>query len=353
MRATHGHIGRKAQAMLDTQRSPASAVRAPDHELPVALLLPGQGSQYPGMGTGLYRAEPEFAAALDEVFDAMGPAGPILRSDWLAAEPVLPMDHVTRSQPMLFALDYALGRLLLAQGLRPALLLGHSVGEVAGATLAGVFDLRTAASLVQDRVTRLASAPAGGMVAVAAPREEIAPLLEPGVDIGAVNAPRQIVLAGRDEPLRATVAALRAAGFTCAPVASLTPFHSAALEPVVEPTRARLARLPLKPPSLPLLSGYTAAPLTDEEAVSPLYWARHPVDAVLFWPALEDLMSRGDHLLVECGPGQGLVTLARRHPAVRSGRSRVLALLGPAAAGPDAEAEHFAAVRAELARRTP
>ncbi|MFD7108144.1 acyltransferase domain-containing protein [Streptomyces celluloflavus] len=340
--------------MLDAQRITASAPRAPGtQDLSLALLLPGQGAQYPGMGTGLYRAEPEFAAVVDEVFDAMGRAGADLRADWLAAEPGLPMDHVTRSQPLLFALDYALGRLLLAQGLRPAVLLGHSIGEVAAATLAGVFDLGTAARMVQERVTLLSSAPVGGMAAVAAPREEIAPLLVPGVDIGAVNAPRQTILAGRDEPLRATVAALRAAGFTCAPVASLTPFHSAVLEPVVEPIRRRLGALPLTPPAVPVVSGYTAAPLTDEQAVDPAYWARHPVDPVLFWPALEDLMRRGDHLLVECGPGQSLVTLARRHPAVRSGRSRVLALLGPAGAGPDAEAEHFRAMRAELTRRTP
>ncbi|WP_336053811.1 acyltransferase domain-containing protein [Streptomyces sp. CA2R101] len=336
--------------MLDTERGPVAAPTAA--EPPLALLLPGQGSQHPGMGTGLYRADPEFAAAMDEVFDAMGDDGAALRADWLAAEPEVPMDHVTRSQPLLFALDHALGRVLLRRGARPVVLLGHSIGEVAAATLAGVFTLDDAARLVRDRVAWLSSAPEGGMVAVAASRDDVAALLTPGVDVGAVNAPRQTIIAGPREPLRAATEALRAAGFTCAPVASLTPFHSTVLEPVVDHTRRHFGDLPLKPPVLPLVSGYTAAPLTDAEAVDPGYWARHPVDPVLFWPGLETLLGRGDHLLVECGPSQGLVTLARRHHAVRSGRSRVRSLLGPAGAGPDAEAAHFRAVCAELGWRS-
>ncbi|MEI5008379.1 acyltransferase domain-containing protein [Streptomyces sp. PmtA] len=245
--------------MLDAARDPAGERAV----LPVAspvLLLPGQGAQYPGMGTGLYRAEPGFAAAVDEVFAAMGPAGSVLRADWLAERPAMPMDDVTRSQPLLFALDHALGRVLLDRGLRPGMLLGHSIGEVAAATLAGVFRLQDAVRLVLDRVDHLTSAPPGGMLAVAASRAELAGKLRPGVDVGAVNAPRQTVLAGPAEPLAATAKALRAAGFTCAPVPSLTPFHSAALESAVHTGHRSLAGVPLRPPAIPVVSGYTADP---------------------------------------------------------------------------------------------
>ncbi|MFL5909559.1 MAG: acyltransferase domain-containing protein, partial [Gaiellaceae bacterium] len=204
------------------------------HHLPPALLMPGQGSQYQGMGTGLYRDLPAFAAAIDEVFHIMGAAGDELRSDWLAADPRLPINHVRRSQPLLFAINYALGRLLMNLGLRPAVLLGHSIGEMAAATLAGVFELHTAVRIVQHRVGEIAGVPKGGMAAVAASRVEIAPYLRPGVDIAAINAPRQTVVAGVDEPLRTTLNALRDGGFTWAPVFSLTPFHSAVLQPVVD-----------------------------------------------------------------------------------------------------------------------
>jgi [acyl-carrier-protein] S-malonyltransferase len=278
----------------------------------------------------------------------MGVAGDELRSDWLAADPRLPINHVRRSQPLLFAVDYALGRLLMDLGLRPAVLLGHSVGELAAATLAGVFDLHGAVRILQDRVGRLAGAPAGGMVAVAASRAEVTPYLRLGVDIGAINAPRQTVIAGAEEPLRTTVDALREAGFTCAPVSSLTPFHSAVLQPVVDAARPLLARVPAHPPKIAVVSGYTARRLTDAEAVDPLYWARQPVDPVLFWPALQTLLAGGPHLLIECGPGQGLATLARRHPDVRAGRSEVLPLVGSSAAHPESEAENFAAAVVRL-----
>ncbi|MFJ4769425.1 acyltransferase domain-containing protein [Streptomyces uncialis] len=350
-------------ARSDGQRSPHETEspaqrRAPDAPgtpgpLPPALLMPGQGAQYQGMGTGLYRDLPAFAAAVDEVFLAMGTAGDELRADWLAAGPRLPIHHFRRSQPLLFALDHALGRLLMDRGLKPAALLGHSVGEMAAAALAGVFDLADAARIVCHRIGRLDSAPAGGMAAVAATRTEIEPYLRPGVDIGAVNAPRQTVIAGADEPLGRTLDALREAGFRWARVHSVAPFHSTVLQPVVDAARPLLAALPARAPRITMVSGYTAQRLTDAEAVDPSYWARHPVDPVLFWPALETLVADGPRLLVECGPGQGLTTLARQLRDVRSGRCEVLSLLGPPGSGPDREAEHFTTALARLGLRAP
>jgi [acyl-carrier-protein] S-malonyltransferase len=316
--------------------------------VPLALLLPGQGAQYRGMGTGLYRDLPAFAAIIDEVFLIMGSTGDELRSDWLAADSRLPVDDVRRSQPLLFAIDYALGRLLMNMELRPAVLLGHSIGEMAAATLAGVFDLDGAIRVVQHRVSELARGPAGGMVAVAAWWEEVAPHLRPGVSIGAINGPRQTVIAGAREPLRATSDALREAGFTSAPVFSLTPFHNAVLAPVADAARRLLATVPMRPPEIRMISGYTARRLTDAEAVDPLYWARQVVDPVLFWPALRMLLAEGPHLLVQCGPGQGLVTLARRHRDVRAGRCEALPLIGSPGTSADVEAGRFAAAAAKL-----
>jgi acyl transferase domain-containing protein len=283
----------------------------------------------------------------------MGTAGDELRSDWLAADPRVPINNVRRSQPLLFVIDYALGRLLMNLGLRPAVLLGHSIGEMAAATLAGVFDLHSAIRIVRHRVGELARALAGGVAAVAAAEAEVAPYMRRGLDIGAINAPRQTVIAGMDEPLRATLDALREGGFTWAPVLSRTPFHSAVLQPVVDAARPLLATMPGQPPTITTVSGYTAGYLTEVEALDPLYWARHPVDPVLFWPALQTLVAGGPHLLVECGPGQGLTTLARRHPHVRSGRCEVLSLIGPSAPTPDREAEHFAAAAARLELAMP
>ncbi|MFI1046145.1 acyltransferase domain-containing protein [Streptomyces griseoruber] len=323
--------------------------------LPVALLLPGQGSQHPRMAAGLYGHEPVFTAAMDEFFDAAGPEGGPLREDWLAERPATDMDHVTRSQPLLFAVDHALGRLLLSRGVRPAALLGHSIGELASATLAGVFGLRDATGLVLDRVRRLAEAPPGGMLAVAASTAEVTPYLSGDVVVGAVNAPRQTVLAGPDGPLDKVDRTLREAGFTCRRVPSLSAFHSPVLEPACRGAAERFAAVDRSAPSVPVHSAYTAAPLTGSDIDDPAFWARQPVAPVLFWPALEGLLATGDHLLVEVGPGQGLSQVARRHPAVRRGTSAVVSLL-PARPGPpetDRSALEAAMARIETAGHPP
>ncbi|MFJ8957559.1 acyltransferase domain-containing protein [Streptomyces sp. NPDC102381] len=336
--------------MFQTAPGPTRERDAREDPGPV-LLLPGQGAQYPGMGTGLYRDEPDFTAAADEVFHAMGASGDALRADWLAERPAVPMDDATRSQPLLFTLDYALGRLLLARGVRPHALLGHSIGETAAATLAGVFTLHDAVRLVLDRIADLTSAPAGGMLAVAASVAELDGKLPPGVEVGAVNAPRQTVVAGPADALARAAAELRAAGLVCVPVPSRTPFHSAALEPVVRTGLHTLRGTRMEAPRIPMISGYTARRLDAVTVTDPQYWARHPVDPVLFWPALETALASGARLLVECGPGQGLVTLARRHPAVRSGQVEVLALLGPRTGDPGEEAAHFRAAAREFLER--
>ncbi|ASR39077.1 polyketide synthase [Prauserella marina] len=300
---------------------------------PIALLLPGQGSQHAGMATGLYRTHPVFTAAMDEVFAAMGEEGARLRADWLARQPAVALDHVTRAQPLLFAIDYALGQVVFDWGLRPETLLGHSIGELAGATLAGVFGLGDAARLVLDRMHRLADGPPGGMLAVAARQEDVTPFLDGDVVIGAVNAPRQIVLAGPYPALALVEKSLLAQDFTCRRVPSLSPFHSPALAPATEGAAEVIATLPVSPPRITLYSCYTAAPLTYEDVADANYWARHPVAMIRFWPALDALLAERDAVLVEAGPGQGLSQLARRHPAVRAGRSAVVSLL-PGRPGP-------------------
>ncbi|MGW3386285.1 acyltransferase domain-containing protein [Streptomyces cinereoruber] len=320
---------------------------------PVALLLPGQGSQHVRMAAGLHGVEPVFTDAVEEALAALAAPGPLgrrttgLREDWLGSTDSAVVDHVTRSQPLLFAVDYALGRLVLDWGVRPVALLGHSIGEVAAAVLAGVFTLRDAAALVHDRVTRLADAPPGGMIAVAAAPEEIAPLLGDEVVVAALNATRQTVLAGLAGPLRAVTGDLRAAGFVVRPVAASTAFHSPALAPAMEGADDLIATLPVGDPAIPVVSGYTGRHLTPAEAKEPGFWSRQPLDPVLFRPALDALLDGRDLVLVEAGPGQGLSQLARRHPAVRSGRSAAVPLL-PASAGPPGA--DLAAVRAAAGR---
>lgn len=315
----------------------------------VALLFPGQGAQQPGMAAGLYEADAAFRARLDEVFALWGAEGEELRRDWLAARPAVPLDDLRRSQPLLFAVGWALGRTVLDWGVRPAVLLGHSVGEVVAAVLAGVLTLPEGAALLADRVRHLAEAPPGGMVAVAASEEQVLPLLAPGVVVGAVNGPRQVVVAGAEDPLARTEQALLEGGLRFRRARTTSAFHS----PVVAEAGARslplLRTTRLRPPQIPLVSGYTGDFLTDRQSVDPEFWSGQPAAQVRCADALDVLLASGPYVLVEAGPGQSLTMLAKRHRAVGPGGSTALALLPARPGAAAAESAALQAVRAAVA----
>jgi [acyl-carrier-protein] S-malonyltransferase len=300
----------------------------------VVLLLPGQGSQYAGMGVPIYEREPAFATVLDEFFDQGGPEGKRLRDDWLGINPSRSIDDGVNAQPLLFALGYAIGRVLEQRGVQVHAMIGHSVGELAAAALAGVFDPQAAARLLFARAESLLDAPAGGMVAVAASPERVSALITPawaaaGVVVGAVNSPMRTVLAGPEPELTQVEAALRAAGLSSLRVPSLQPFHSPVLEPAAARFEQAVAAEELHPPERTIISGLTGRPVEPSQACSPAFWARQLTAPVRFWDAVTSLPEDGEFCWVEAGPGNVLCASARRHASVRAGRGEVFALLPP------------------------
>lgn len=303
---------------------------------PVALLLPGQGAQQARMAAGLYGRSAAFTDTMDAVFALLGPDGARTRAAWLADRPGEMFDDVTIAQPLLYAVDCALGRMVMGWGVRPVALLGHSVGEMAAATLAGVFELEDGVRLMRDRVAALAGSPPGGMLAVAAAESDVRDLLPADVVVGAVNGRRQLMLAGPAGPLAEAGARLRGRDLTCIPVRARQGFHSPMLAEAAAGSVPGWAATPLRPPRVPVVSAYRPGPLDDATARDVRFWAGQPAAPVHYGPAFDLLVGAGDRLLVEAGPGQSLSTLARRHPAVAADRSAVVALL-PARRGDDAD----------------
>ncbi|MFG3106238.1 acyltransferase domain-containing protein [Streptomyces tendae] len=300
----------------------------------IVLLLPGQGSQHQGMGVHLYEREPVFATAMDEFFAATEDDGARLRADWLSGTPDVPIDDGPRAQPLLYAVGHAVGRLLIERGLRPGLLLGHSVGELAAAALAGVFAPAAGARILRGRSAALAGTPPGGMLAVAAAPDRVAGLITPewaaaGLAVGAVNGPAQTILAGADPELALVAEAAAAAGLTCVRVRAHQPFHSPVLAEAARRFEKAVAAERLRPANTPILSARTARPVSPQEAVDPAFWAHLMSEPVLFWPALAGLPADEGFVFVDTGPGNGLATIARRHPSVRAGISRVVPLMPP------------------------
>jgi amino acid adenylation domain-containing protein len=313
----------------------------------LAFLCPGQGSQYAQMGAGLYRTEPAFRAAYDDCLAILAAAGAFDGADPRAVlfdEDPRALTPTSVTQPAIFALEYALARMWMSWGVTPTALIGHSVGEWVCAALAGVMPLADALGLVVERGRRMQALPAGSMLSVRLAADELAPLLPAGVEIAAENAPGLCVASGPSEQIAQLEAALTAKDITARLLVTSHAFHSAMMDPVIEPLAARIAAVALAPPKIPILSTVTARWLTDGEATSTRYWAEHLRLPVKFGPAAAALLAEPRRVLIEIGPRATLSALARQ----AAPRRALPAAIPTLADAPDREAEAAAAALGQV-----
>jgi acyl transferase domain-containing protein len=306
----------------------------------IALVFPGQGAQQPRMGAGLYGDEPEFTGAMDAFFSACGEEGRRLRDDWLSERPGPEFDDCSRAQPLLFAVGYALAAAVIARGLRPKVVIGHSVGELTAAAIAGVFTIADGGQVMAARTIAMTETEPGGMLAVAAGVDRIHELLGDdldavGVAVGAINTPRQTVLSGGDAGLAKVEAQLLANGVACYRAKARQAFHSPLCAEAAIRFGELLRRIEFRPPVTTIRSTYTGRDVTDEEAVTPEFWAAQLARPVLFWSAMDDLLTSGSYVFLEAGPGGSCSAMLRRHSTVRSGTSILVPLLPALSEGDD------------------
>ncbi len=289
---------------------------------PVVFMFPGQGSQYVNMALEVYETEPVFRQQVDLCSEILKPELELDLRQILYPQPEATqtaqqqLQQTASAQVALFVVEYALAKLWQSWGISPTAAIGHSIGEYVAATLAEVFSLETALSLVAARGQMMQQLPAGGMLSIPLSPEQIQPLLTKKLAIAAINEPSRCVVSGDLEAIDILENKLAFQKIECRRLHTSHAFHSQMMEPILNEFREKVKQESLKPPQIPYISNLTGDWITESQATDPNYWVQHLRQTVLFARGIENLLPNPEQILLEVGPGRTLTSLAKLHPAV-------------------------------------
>ncbi len=300
-------------------KAPLTAARKCHSEnTEVAFMFPGQGAQYVNMARQLYETDESFKTAMNQCFEILNDYAELDLATVLYPIPgeekaaTNKLSQTSYTQPALFCVAYSLAKMWSHFGIEPKALIGHSVGEFAAACISGVFTLEDALLLVADRGKLMQALPAGSMISVRLPAAELEPYLPDNCSLAAINGPQLAVASGPCESIEKLQSVLENADIVCRKLHTSHAFHSPMMDPIVEQFKARVAAVKCNKPKIPFVSSAKNCWISDEDACSPDYWAKHLRLPVRFAEGIQTLWQDNNYALLELGPGASASTLAKQ-----------------------------------------
>ncbi|MCP5049288.1 MAG: acyltransferase domain-containing protein, partial [bacterium] len=280
----------------------------------IVFMFSGLGAQYVNMGRELYHREPVFRQEMDCCFDIikklMGEdLKDVLYPDGVETDR---MNHIEVAQPVVFAFEYALAKLVMNWGIKPRAMMGYSLGEYTAACISGVMSLEDALKLVAAKGELIRKVPPGIMLSVPLPAAEIQSFLNDDLSLSIDNGDSCIV-SGPDRVFRALEAGLKKKKVLCMRIQAKWGGHSKMFEPILEEFARHVSEVTLNPPKVPFVSNITGTWIAVEEATDPNYWVRHLRETVRFADNIEEVTKDRNVLLVEIGPGRELSSMVLRY----------------------------------------
>lgn len=321
-----------ADAVATLDELPSQRVRSADAEpktRPVVFLFPGGGSKQAPAIADLYAAEPLFRDRIDRGLDALRSRIDFDFRSLLLGGGTQCGDAFSRPTiqlPAIFLVEEALSALWMSWGIRPSALLGHSMGEITAAHVAGVFDFSDALNVIIARARLAERAPRGGMLSIALPQDDVAQLLVGELDVAGVNTPSTCVVSGTVPAIEALATLLTERHVEARRVAVDSAGHCRLFDPLLGEFEHEIAACTLRPPSIPFISNLSGTWITDGQATDPAYWVQQYRRTVRFADGARELLKHPDRLFLEVGPGQTLSTFVRAHHDRHAGRTIVQSL---------------------------
>ncbi|MEK6675437.1 MAG: SDR family NAD(P)-dependent oxidoreductase [Planctomycetota bacterium] len=301
----------------------------------VVFMFPGGGAQYPNMGRDLYESEPLFRELVDHGLELLQP-----KVDFNVRQVLFPPNDQFEAAAKelqrpgvqlapIFIIEYALAKLWMSWGVQPEALIGHSLGENTAACVAGVLSFEDALGLVTLRGQLFERVPAGGMVSVPLPANQLLPLLGDKLDLATVNSPEFCVASGRTHDLDELQRTLAERGVDAKRIPISIAAHSRLLEPILADFGAYLRSIQLNAPHIPFISNRTGTWITNEQATDPDYWVQHLRHTIHFGDGIGTLLQTPGRVIIEVGPGKTLSSLAKQHPSMKPGQGVLSSMRHP------------------------